>query len=482
MKESNPPSINISRSSIFSEETISIFAQQKYFFSALYEFSQCSPPQVLWEIGDPLPVEKATLMNCVANTPIDVDTDPWTQNLSFIISQVNSLHYISVHMQILDCDARGFVRTLIFVIANQSKDIIISTYYKQKNAIISFCHQLQESASKQFFNDFTLYISSLLKLINTNSDKILNSKMKELQPLLERYQIDTEHLEISNAPDRYIEYFTAINNQLRPLKDLICLDPSKVESFILSLPNTPILSSLLAGSNYVQPKPSIVFTDAFENYGDFVFKVLSHDYDNSQFKLIDLVPRKAFFYCAFTVLSGHTLVIKYSNPEKVVSLAERFSIISPFCKKNYIGFFKKAKPIDCIKYAICVVQDLENDQKNLVSLLDLSRMVYSGDGCPPHSFVSTLGKCENISETSFVLNLYSTVNRYASNFITKLAEISEKGPIAKDKLMSALKDVGFNKDDKPIIKYWLHCYFNKQNLKPILNNNMSRGGLTMITL
>ena len=48
--------------------------------------------------------------------------------------------------------------------------------------------------------------------------------------------------------------------------------------------------------------------------------------------------------------------------------------------------------------------------------------------------------------------------------------------------MSALKEAGFTKDDKPIIKYWLHCYFNHQKLRPILMNNMSRGGLTMITL
>lgn len=84
------------------------------------------------------------------------------------------------------------------------------------------------------------------------------------------------------------------------------------------------------------------------------------------------------------------------------------------------------------------------------------------------------------SENLFVLNMYATINRVAARFIRKLAEFAENeiSP-SKDELM---KKIGFSEDDEPILKYWIYCFFNKQKCRPVLFNNKSNVGFTVISM
>lgn len=84
------------------------------------------------------------------------------------------------------------------------------------------------------------------------------------------------------------------------------------------------------------------------------------------------------------------------------------------------------------------------------------------------------------SENLFVLNMYATINRVAARFIRKLAEFAENEiPPSKDELM---KKIGSSEDDEPILKYWIYCFFNKQKCRPVLFNNKSNVGFTVISM
>ena len=84
------------------------------------------------------------------------------------------------------------------------------------------------------------------------------------------------------------------------------------------------------------------------------------------------------------------------------------------------------------------------------------------------------------SENLFVLNMYATINIVTARFVTKLAEMSTRKKIPSQE--EILKEAGFSAEDEPIFKYWIHCFFNKQKCRPVLLNNKSCTGLTVIPI
>ena len=173
------------------------------------------------------------------------------------------------------------------------------------------------------------------------------------------------------------------------------------------------------------------------------------------------------------------------NTEEAMSLAKRFSMLSPFFKPQYLKKMDSAEAIQCVKYSIVVVKNFEPKGKNIISLLDFDNGVYSGDGCPAKTFVSTkLGNAVGSSESMFIFSLYSVIKEIANKFIIKLAGLQSrvsKINLNENTLLNELKLAGFYPEDKPILKYWIYSYFNKQKYRPILFENRSSVGYTMIT-
>ncbi|KAH0785407.1 hypothetical protein GPJ56_010818 [Histomonas meleagridis] len=475
-------------SSATAEDTLQMFPEERRYYSALFEFSQGAPPSAFWEYGKtPGITDTTAFMNAVVNTPANPNSyDSCELPITTVISKYESAYYIAVYTQVYDIEARGFCRSIVFVIANQSKDIIYSIQYSRQQQIMDIINKIQHPTVDCFPEDLMKFASSLKKTIDANlqdeSISILNAKFNALKPILAHFNI-TE-IDENQGESKHPSYFMIVNNDLRHIKVLThftVLEPFLYD-FVSQLPVSPILATVETQVSYTEDLPSIDFGGYLNGYSQLVLEVLRDDFNLSKFKLTELVANKSFFYCAFTVLSGQTLVIRSQNTDDAMSLAKRFSVLSPFFKPNYIARIDNANALMCLKYSIVVVKNFEQKNKSMISLLDFDNSVYSGDGCPARSFVSsTLGKGADGSESLFMLILYSSIKNIANKFITKLAEISVGKILSKDKILEEMKKVGFSAEDEPILKYWMHCYFNKQKWRPVLMSNSSSVGYTMIT-
>ncbi|KAH0790462.1 hypothetical protein GPJ56_005623 [Histomonas meleagridis] len=458
------------------------------YYSALFEFSQGAAPSAFWEYGKTSGITDFTaFMNAVVNTPANPNSyDSCELPITTVTSKYESAYYIAVYTQVYDIDARGFSRSVVFVIANQSKEMIYAIQYSRQQQINNIISKIQHNTVASFPQDLMKFASSLQKTIDANSEddsiSILRAKFDALKPILKHFNI-TE-IDESIGETKNPSYFMIVNNDLRPIKVLIHfteLDHT-LDNFVTHLPPSPILATIENQASYEEDFPMIDFGGYFGCYSNLVLEVLQDEYNLSKFKLTELVANKSFFYCAFTVLSGQTLVIRSQNTEEAMSLAKRFSMLSPFFKPHYVAQIDNANALMCLKYSIVVVKNFEQKNKNMISLLDFDNSVYSGDGCPARSFVSsTLGKGADGPESLFLLILYASIKRIANKFITKLAELSVGKRLQKDKILEEMKKIGFSMEDEPILKYWMHCYFNKQKWRPVLMKNSSSVGYTMIT-
>ena len=474
--------------SISTDDALQIFPEDRKYYSALFEFSQGAPPSAFWEYGKTPGISDLNrFMNTVVNIPANPNSyDSCSLPITTVISKYESVYYIAVYTQVYDIDARGFSRSIVFVIANQSKEIIYAIQYSRRQQIMDIVSMIQHPTIERFPHDLMEFAASLQKTINTNSQdesvSILNSKLSAIKPILQHFNI-TEINE-AQGESKHPSHFMIVNNDLRPIKVLTQLD--KIEDslydFVSALPVSPVIATIESQVNYEEDLPSIDFGGFLGGYSRLVADVLRDEFNHSKFKLTELVTNKSFFYCAFTVLSGQTLVIRSQNTEDAMSLAKRFSILSPFFKPHYIAQIDSANASMCLKYSIVVVKNFEQKSKSMISLLDFDNSVYSGDGCPARSFVlSTLGRGADGCESLFVLILYSSIKKIANDFISKLAEMSAGRRLQKDKVLEEMKKIGFSVEDEPILKYWMHCYFNKQKWRPVLMKNSSSVGYTMIT-
>lgn len=491
--KSSPRSLPILRTfSAFSDDSLPSIPCEKNFCAFICEYSQSTSSIMIWEYGTlPSTVNYYSLVQKISNTPVYPSSFTLAPNT--VISKFENIYYIAVYTQIYDVEARGFARPFAFVLANQSKELINNVYHLKIKEMMNLISAIQNTAERKFRTGLMEFSSSLKKTImNGNEDNtLLLSKSKELQQILNLFGIEEIDMNLGEVKNQ--DYFTLINNELKSFKEITEFDNVEHEfnKFMDSLPTSITLTRIELQVDYVENNPGIDFGGYFGNYSKLALNILNNDYRNSLFKLTDLVSNKLFYYCAFSILSGQTLVIKSStNTDEAMSLAQRFSIICPFFKENYIAKMETAEKSQCLKYSIVVVKNfinarnsLNTKDKNYVSFLDFDTNVYSGDGCPANSFVfSKLGNGGDASESFFLLTLYSTIKTMANKLILKFAELSTNNKLKnKKEIEKELKSIGFCQEDEPIIKYWIFCYFNKKKQRPVLMGNQSSIGYTMFT-
>lgn len=453
---------------------------QKPFFAAIYEYAQGSPPQTIWEYELNSLDNPDDFMIYVVNTPVAgnsgsvfMDTDVCVQ------SHFKGVHYLALYSEILDVEARGFIRTIVFVIGNTSSFLVDAVRYHYIEDMRDIMQSLIRPAKERFLGELMIYAASLEKVTQENSSNAaLSSKLEQLKHILPHFGIN--EVDITKAQDYNVEYFSRIQNDLRRIPELAGVTSlcSTLEEFVESLPLTLVTASVASKSDYIENYPGIDFGGFFGHYSMFAVQALAHTCNTDKFKLCDLVAKNAFQYCAYSILSGHTLVIQSKDIGEATALARKFAIIVPFFQEEYIKVMDECTPRDCLRYAIVVTSNLRETKSNpnMVSWINFDNTTYQGDGCPVRSFVMTeLGSGSKHNESAFLLNVYSCVKRVSNKFIAKLAELQAKmTPKLLARVQDQLRDVGFGEDDVPIVRYWLHCYFNQQRCKPIMLNDSHR--------
>ena len=449
-----------------------------HFYGALFEFCQGTLPHTIWEDGfasvSNYDYFKLFLVNGQAPyAPLSIENPEPT----VVVSTFENLSYIAIYSFILDIEAKNFVRPIVLVFANMNPDIISNVNFLYLNKMINFIKEFTKSASNLFPNDLKDYANSLLKCIEQNPKRAqqLQKKMDQVKQLLDLYNV--KDIDPKNGYNKPPEYFLLVHNDLRPLQKLTNLAyiSAQLDHLLSNLPTTLLCSSIASHADVVESDPRFTFAgvDKFHGFSTLAFKLFSHNYEDDRYSIRSFVktpPEGVFKYCAFTLLSGQPLIIVSENTDVAVSLANKFSVLVPFFRDEYLVVLKEATTSFCLKYAIVVLQNLIRDEScEYVSVLNLDKNFYQGEMCPQNSFVMTkLTKLVTVSERAFLISLYSELKRISTDFVMKLAMEANKTENNPDKLFKALKDVGLEKDDEPIFKYWLNCFFNKTRCKPIL--------------
>jgi len=473
-------SLSSTKASSLHSEDSSLLTSNVSFYCAIYEFCQGSFPKTIWECGTPYVTNPDSFKLFIINTPVTSCLSDYSEQTATMISSFENLNFIAVFFQVFDVEARGFTRSTVLVIAHSSYDVIIRTNHVFHNQILDFAKMLQSNSLKLFPSELKRYATSLKKSIDSSngSKNSLVSKMDELKTILTKFdigEINTKNAEIH--PD---EYFLVISNDIRPLEKLIDLDSiyPEIENFIYGLPNTRLSSAIVSDSIIKESPPSISFGPSKDNFSisempSLVFNSL--DQGEEDYYLGNFLKNRLFFSCAYVLLSGQTLCIKSSSFECGLKLAKKFKFLCPFYREEHLSLFETITPRECLPYSIVITHRIEGETRSIINVLDLDTDLYTGDMCPPSSFVWQLGKCSDVSESAFILHVYSKLKDLSTSFVLALSESSLEIRDSPDYLMNKLKDVGFSKEDTPILNYWIKTCTNQQKLKPVLFKNATKG-------
>lgn len=142
-------------------------------------------------------------MKFVVNTPPpDLDSSTKINNgekVTNIISKFEDLYYIALYSYVLDCQARGFVRSIFLVVANQSHEIIKFVYEAYIDDLTTIMGRIYENSYKLFLNEIHGYSISLLKTAEETNSQQLKSKFKELKTYLPNFGIDIDTIMHQNT-------------------------------------------------------------------------------------------------------------------------------------------------------------------------------------------------------------------------------------------------------------------------------------------
>lgn len=492
-KISNAESSSLSKSQGFTApnslltDDSSLLSSNGGIYAAIFEFSQASFPNTIWEYGSYEVSSHNSFKLYVVNTPVNSCSSDFNTEPSIIISSFEGSSYIAAYIQLFDAEARGFARTIIFTIATSSFEVITKIHSMYYDELINIMKLMQKPSLDNFPKELKSFAKALnhVQKLEDFKNVAINSKMDELKTILKLFNI--ENYEDADFVERPVEYFTIINNKLRTIQTLIHLDEisDKLKKFIDSLPTTPYLTNIVVESDFIESNLTIDFggSSNFRGFGGFpVFaqRTLTIDETSSQYSLINFSKNNIFFFIGFTLLSGQTLIIRSNDLALGESFAKRLLFLVPFFRPEHFLVCDSISPEKSLKYSIVVTKSLTGDAKHVASVLDLQLDYYAGDGCPPSSIVwKVLGKSTDVSEKAFILHMLIKLKECAANFVMKLSEMADIKSITPDSLLNDLKAYGFSKDDSPILKYWIAAYFNKDKLKPILRDNKSKSGLTM---
>jgi hypothetical protein len=433
------------------------------YYCAIFEFAQGSFPLTIWEnsqeIGQRITMDRDSFRLSVVNTPTNIQSSISDYRPIIIRSSFQGVHYIADFLQILDAQARGFTRPLVFVVANRIPEIIDWLASRKRSDLIDLGNRLQEHARSVFSQELREYALALRDVIHrtTSSEAVLTSKFEELLRVMSAFSVKLGD-DNDNFERKPVEYFTLINNDLRRMPDMIELKfwEPEIRLFLESLPTSIFQVNVLARS-----------ATGLGNSPQRTISVLTATYD----KLPDqfLLSKSPFFHhCVFALLAGHTLVIATDRRDDWGrSMAQRLSVVCPFDDPFPVLQGDKRTALECLKYPI-VVCARPRIEGSGVSILNLDAGTFVGLTCPMDSVVRELNQFPGERENATVICASNTVKRIYGRFRIKIAEARARPLHTEDDMMKALKAWRFAPSDIPLFRYWVARASSSQTARPIL--------------
>lgn len=248
------------------DESFALNFEDKQFFSALYEFSQGLGPVQIWTFSN----SNESLMRFIVNTPppdlASNSTYNYGERITNVISKFEDFHYIAIYSQVLDCQARGFARSIVLVVANQSPEIIKYVNEAYIDELTKIIDHIYKNSYELFLNEIQGYTISLLKTTEATKSHQLKSKFEELKIYLSNFGINVENIindhqqhqnadQISsknkNGEIKDESFFTTIDNNLRSIREITDFNYSIIDDLQNLVSNLPITETSAAISAHI---------------------------------------------------------------------------------------------------------------------------------------------------------------------------------------------------------------------------------------
>ena len=420
------------------------------YYVALFEFAQGSSPRILWDNQSKSVSNRDSLLLYVVNTPTDFNFNQYNPKPTIIKSEFSGIFFIAVYISIPDYEARGFARQIVLLLGHPLPKMINFVFQHSLEEFVSFALKLQDNAGQRFPREISIYTMNLKKTIEKHpeSDKLLQSKVDELERTLKAAGIDEtmfiDKMKEENDDNLTPEYFTRINNELRPIKKLTSF--GDIEDKILAYVNSLPTSSLQCNAQ--------LRTD------EGIYSLLNASYLQETPELLTLIKNKQLFDALYTLYSGRTLyVVGSENSNHCAALGHKIAALSPFdvdfpvidiATKHQISNSGKLNP----NIVLSMSFDQESDPNG--SCIDLDTETYTGIKCPQDSILyKELSKISIDHSMNVLLMLYGNETKKIGNsFIKKTLEMSSRAKQSRDRMLIQMMNIGFSLSDEPILKYF----------------------------
>jgi hypothetical protein len=416
-------------------------------YCAIYEFLQGSAPQTVYELGpDPL-TDKDAFRLYVINTPTNLCLTKWESPPIVVRSFYLHVHYIAFFFQLWDVQARGFARPVVLIIANVRPELIDWAAFGERGALNRITSCLQEFSRHLFPIELRRYYRGIRAFSEKNA--VVRSKFEELQRLIERFEVPLVIDESEPVEEHTLSYFTRINDNLRPMAQLLNLEgvQRELRSFVTNLPTDIVCSNVLAS-----------------NWDIASAAILTAKRGREVFSLVGLLSRPRILpNSLFTLFSGQTIVIRSLDREAGLSFARRLSVLSPFDAPFAVGNIPEPRGTEFLRYSIVVSQQIQAKP-----LLDLDRSKFHGPKCPHDSaLIRVFGRVVEESDARFMLAVSADAKRLFGLFRFKIAELCGRKAAGEDAMIRGLKAERFGAGDAPIFRYWMTCLKQQPVVKPV---------------
>ena len=427
----------------------------------LFEFHQGNQPRTVWKHGPEINFLDE-LMWYVVTIPAVQDASISRFRPVSLISMFKNMHFLAIYGIIPDIEARGFSRTVCLCILHDEPvfyQFYVNGVIDQLNNVVK---QIRESALPCFSRQLSEYSGRLSATINVSpeSANLLRNIELELQVLLKEMEIIPD----MNQQSDCIDFFNKINNDLRPIEQLFDFKylKSSIENILHNI-SICMFSGIVCGkAGYRESMPSLSFAgignlqDSLP-YQKFASLLLSNSslIDNNRYSMVNLIKSRIIHHCAYTLMTGRSLVIESDNPSAICSFAKRFSLFIPFFDSTHFLCLNEAVDSSTIPHRYIIVSPCySRDNQDKVSVLNYDKGFYEGVICPSTSFIYKDFDFKSIKkETSLLLYIYQRIKELSSCIYIDLNKIGEpKFSISSMKLLP---------DDDIIINYWIGVALNQ---------------------
>ena len=437
-------------------------------FVALYEFHQGSEPLTVWTQGQLLGNESGFRWE-VASLPAVPDGAGLCPPISRVLSDRGDLSYIAFYTTIPDVEARGFSRSISFVISHQSKALIHAIQCSSVlDDVESALRKLQANAMDRFRCEFGRVFWEISKIVGDHPK--LEAKHNEMKRIAEEWKINAEEPDNSDGVEIDPAKFSEIDNNLRDINQLMGMDQGILDSVIADLVRDERAAWIRERANRVTCKLSMDFGGVESHYPETVSQLFEQagGFDSDMFKVMTFVNDGILAHMLFSILGGATLVIQSCKFfDEAVKFARKMCLFVPLFSPERLFVCDEIDVDDCYEYSVVATKKIENltFEHDLISFLDLDGSFYRGPICPESSYVRKMIANMNgeVGEFSFLMTAIKRMEITDNKMARLMASWIDNVPTkyhGETGACAALTQNFFQERDICLLRYLIYAQIN----------------------